>query len=199
LRRIRGPSDFNIGRAFSAYAAYELPLSTVGGKHWYLQHWRVTGRYQASAGAPFTVVIGGDPLGTRSTDPFDLPNAVDGSQCHAPVNRGNPIAYLKFQCFTFPAPATLLGNLGRNSILGPGLQNLNSSLLKDNFIKRVSETFNVQLRLEVFNFSNHTNFAPPLNHRVIFDQGGRLVPGAGLIDSTATPSRQMQAGLRVVW
>ena len=66
-------------------------------------------------------------------------------------------------------------------------------------IKRISETFNVQLRVEVFNLANHANLAPPLNHRTIFDQSGNLVSGAGLIDSTTTPSRQMQIGLKVIW
>lgn len=199
LRRNRGPSDFNIGKSFSAHVTYELSSAGANLGRWYLKHWRLNGTFKVSDGSPFTVVIGGDRLGTKSTDPFDVPNAVSGAECSTPVNHGGVRNYLKLQCFAFPATTTLLGNLGRNSVLGPGLENVDASLFKDNFIKRVSETFNVQLRLEVFNVANHANFAPPLNHRTIFDQSGNLVSGAGLIDSTTTPSRQMQIGLKVIW
>src|SRR5207253_7262441 len=53
------------------------------------------------------------------------------------------------------------GNLGRNSIIGPGLFNVDFSVLKNNYIPRISETFNVQFRAEMFNVLNRTNFAPP--------------------------------------
>jgi hypothetical protein len=71
-------------------------------------------------------------------------------------------------------------------------------LFEDNFIKRVSKAFNVELRVEIFNLVNHANFAPPLNHRAIFDESGKVVPGEGLIDSNTTPSRQMQVGLKTM-
>ena len=40
---------------------------------------------------------------------------------------------------------------------------------------------------------------PPLIPGVIFDQTGAPVPGAGRIDSTANPSREIQFGLKVIW
>ena len=161
--------------------------------------WRLNGTYQASTGAPFTPVIGGDPLGTRSTDPYNVPNRLATPGCSDPVNPRDPTHYLKLQCFAFPSPSTLFGNLARNSIIGPGLTNVDVSFFKDNFIKRISESFNIQLRVEAFNIFNHANFAPPLNHRALYDQNGNSVPGAGLIDSTATPSRQMQVGVKFNW
>ena len=114
------------------------------------------------------------------------------------MNRSSPVSYLKLSCFTFPKPNTLQGNLGRNSVTGPGLMKLDVSIFKDNFIKRISEAANAQLRVEVFNVLNHVNFAAPLDHRTIFDQNGRTVPGAGLIDSTSTPSRQIGDAVHLV-
>jgi hypothetical protein len=159
----------------------------------------MTGTLQASTGAPFTLAIGGDPLGELSTDPFDVPNRVRGPGCNSAVNPGNPTNYIRLQCFSFPTPPTLRGNVSRNSLQGPGLLEADIALFKDNFIKRISERFNIQFRAEAFNVFNRTNFSPPLNHRSIFDQNGNLVPGTGLIDSTATTSRQLQLGLKVVW
>ena len=124
------------------------------------------------------------------------PYAVDEASA---VNPGNPLQYLKLQCFAFPNPSTLLGNLHRNSLIGPGLVTFDVSLIKDNYIKRISDRFNAQFRVEAFNSLNRANFAPPLDHRSIFDQQGNLVPGAGLIDGTTTPSRQIQVGLKLLW
>jgi hypothetical protein len=70
--------------------------------------------------------------------------------------------------------------------------NFDFSLFKNNYIKRISDRFNAQFRAEFFNILNHTNFAPPLDNRNIFDSAGSRVANAGLITSTQTPSRQIQ-------
>src|SRR5260370_32681153 len=57
--------------------------------------------------------------------------------------------------------ANLLGNAGRNSIVGPGLFNLDLSLYKNFAVPKISESFKVQFRAEFFNVLNHPNFAPP--------------------------------------
>jgi hypothetical protein len=124
---------------------------------------------------------------------------VAAPSCGKPVNSGNPNGYLKLQCFAFPNPVNVLGNLGRNSVIGPGLQTVDFSLFKDNFRKKAGEGMNIQFRVDVFNVLNHPNFLPPLDHRDVFDGNGNPVPGAGLIDATATPSRQMQLGIKVIW
>lgn len=93
----------------------------------------------------------------------------------------------------------LRGNLGRNTVIGPGLVNLDFSLLKNNHVKRISDTFNVQFRAELFNIVNHTNFAPPLDNRNVFDSKGNPIGNAGLITSTQTPSRQIQFALKLIW
>jgi hypothetical protein len=92
-----------------------------------------------------------------------------------------------------------MGNSGRNSLVGPRLVNFDMSLLKDNPVMRISETFNVQFRAEVFNALNRSNFNPPVANYFIFDGNGVTIPGAGQITSTATTSRQIQFALKVVW
>jgi hypothetical protein len=93
----------------------------------------------------------------------------------------------------------LVGNAGRNSLVGPSLVNFDLSLFKNNPIKRISETFNVQFRLEVFNALNHANFNPPTSNNQIFDGTGTLIGTAGTITGTATTSRQIQFALKFVW
>jgi hypothetical protein len=52
---------------------------------------------------------------------------------------------------------------------------------------------------EFFNTLNRPNFLPPLNNLKVFDAAGRPVASAGLLDTTATPSRQIQFALKLIW
>jgi hypothetical protein len=99
------------------------------------------------------------------------------------------------QCFN------LRGNAGRNIIAGPELVNLDFSVFKNNPVRRISETFNVQFRAEILNVLNHVNFALPVepDHTDSFDQNGVLNDTAGKLASTTTPSRQIQFAMKVIW
>jgi hypothetical protein len=83
--------------------------------------------------------------------------------------------------------------------VGPGLVDLDFSVFKNNYIKKLSETFNIQFRAEFFNIINHANFETPVDNTQIFDDTGALTSGAGAIDSLATSARQIQFGLKVIW
>ena len=50
------------------------------------------------------------------------------------MNPGNATHYIKTQCFAAPQPATRFGNSGRNIATGPGLNNLDVSLFKNNYV-----------------------------------------------------------------
>jgi hypothetical protein len=199
LRLNYGPSDFDIGQSLSVHVTLSTASAKNSSGHSYLRDWRAVGNFSASSGPPFTPVVSGDPLGTLSSDPYDVPNRLYGSGCANATNRGNPQAYLRLQCFAFPNPSNVLGNLARNSIRGPGLQSFDMSIFKDIYLQRISDAFDVQIRGEIFNVFNHPNFLPPLDHRNLFDANGNAINGAGQIDSTATPSRQVQFGLKVIW
>jgi hypothetical protein len=95
---------------------------------------------------------------------------------------------------------TLRGNAGRNIMVGPGLTNLDFSLFKNNSIRKISEGFNAQFRVEVFNILNHANFATPtLANSEIFDSSGTAVPSAGFLTATTTSARQMQFAMKFTW
>jgi hypothetical protein len=109
------------------------------------------------------------------------------------------------ECLVPPNPTNRRGNLRRNSLTGPPLKNFDFSLIKNSPISKVSETFRIQFRIEMFNIFNHANFAPPLNHLSVFAPSGidatilTPVGGAGQLDSTVTNSRQIQFGLKIIW
>jgi Carboxypeptidase regulatory-like domain/TonB dependent receptor/TonB-dependent Receptor Plug Domain len=213
----RGPSDFNQTHNVVFNYTWEIPSpkELPGVLGWAASGWEYGGIVEASTGVPFTVTIAGDPLGLNNTDPLDFPVKVRG--CN-PVHGG--LNYLNLNCFALPqatpdiaglcvpfsgasAPGTcanLLGNGGRNSIVGPGLVNLDMSLIKNSYVKRISEQFNVQFRMEIFNVLNHANFNPPTSNNQVFNGDGStggLTPG--LLDTTATTSRQIQFAIKVIW
>lgn len=216
-RPFRGPSDFNQTQNLVLNYTWEIPGSKAltGIAGFAANGWELGGIFSASTGVPFTMTIAPDPLGMNSTDSFSFPDIVKG--CN-PIHGG--LNYLNLNCFTLPqatpdiaslcvpfsgvsAPGTcanLLGSGGRNSIVGPGLVELDASLVKNTYIRRISEQFNIQFRLEVFNLANHTNFNPPTANSQIFNGDGStggLTPG--LLNSTSTTSRQVQVALKVIW
>jgi hypothetical protein len=229
----RGPSDFNIRHNFVLSYNWVLPsphdLPTA--LNWTLGGWQLGGVIQLSSGIPFTVTIdpNSDPLNLASTDTWDFPDRLGGPGCGSLVNSGNVSNYIRTQCFGIPtAPASdasicsqqanpippppagqitctnRRGNLGRNSLTGPPLRSVDFSLFKNIPVKRISETFNIQFRTEIFNIFNHANFSPPLNHSAIYTQASdptQLTPlsGVGQIDTTVTTSRQIQFGLKFIW
>jgi hypothetical protein len=95
--------------------------------------------------------------------------------------------------------ANLRGDMGRNIVIGPGLSKLDFSVFKNNYIRRISESFNAQFRGEIFNIFNRANFSSPTNNLAVFDQNGLPIQSAGLIDSTQTTSRQIQFALKLIW
>jgi hypothetical protein len=95
----------------------------------------------------------------------------------------------------------LQGNAGRNILTGPGTSNLDFFVFKNNYIPRISESFNLQFRAEIFNILNHANFAVPVNpdSTDIFDSTGAPNGIAGLLTSTTTTAREVQFALKLIW
>jgi len=193
--------DFNVAQSAVINYTYDLPSPALAfaPARWALGGWELGGIFSARTGLPFSVLIGGDPLGTKSASPFDFPNHVSGSGCQSAVNPGNQADYINRNCFAVPNPITLLGNAQRNSLIGPGLVDFDFSLIKNNYVRRISENFNVQFRAEFFSLLNPANFNPPTDNNALFNQSGKSVGGAGLIDSTSTTAREIQFALKIIW
>jgi hypothetical protein len=220
----RGLSDFNVGQSLTVNYNWTLPNphSFLGPATWVARGWQLGGIFQAQTGFPFTAIIGGDALGQKSLNTTSFPNRLIGPGCESGVNPGDPVHYIKSECFALQTAtpditsqcvaftsvptvngvktcANLLGNEGRNSLIGPGVVNFDFSVFKNNYIPRISESFNVQFRAEFFNVLNHTNFSSPTANNIVFNQNGTPVPGAGLITATSTNARQIQFALKVIW
>ena len=197
----RGLSDFNVSQNFVLSFTWQLPglRSRSRFARWTVNGWQLGGVYRASSGQPFTPLLGGDPLGLKLDEVSEPPNRLVGPGCSSLTNSGNPNQYIKTQCLAFPVPGNLRGNLGRNTLIGPGVSNLDFSLIKNSPVRMISENFNLQFRAEFFNILNRANFASPTDNLAVFDQSGNPIPSAGLITYTQTPSREIQFALKLIW
>jgi hypothetical protein len=207
------------------------PKSITGPARFLTEGWQLGIIFTASTGIPFTPTFGtgGDPNGTLSSDDWAYPNRLGGSGCQSLTNSGNPNNYIKTQCFAVPvapnqaffdancdpAPPSLgaalapgdlrcfnlKGNSGRNIAVSPGLTSVDFSVFKNNYIRKISETFNIQFRAEMFNVFNHANFAPPVtpDNTDIFDPTGAPTGVAGLLTRTTTTAREIQFALKVIF
>ncbi len=200
-RTTRGLSDFDVRQTFVSNFTWEVPAPKMRSRltEWAFGGWQVGGIYRASSGQPFTPLLGGDPLGMKLDETNEPLNRVLGPGCETLTNPGNPNHYFKTQCLAFPTPASLRGNLGRNTLIGPGVSKFDASVFKNNHTRLFSENTNVQFRAEFFNLFNRANFASPTDNLTVFDQAGNPIPSAGLITSTQTPARQIQFALKVIW
>ena len=91
-----------------------------------------------------------------------------------------------------PPNSGFYGNLGRDTLIGPGLATWDFSPSRT----PASRGLTLQFRAEIFNLLNRANFNTP--NLIVFTPTG--VSGtAGAITSTSTTARQVQFGLKLLF
>ena len=170
---------------------YELPfgrgrrfLDRGGVVNAVLGGWELGSILTVQTGFPLTVVVGRDQSNTGAG--FDRPNAT-GEEVELPRDVRGPQRWFNTAAFTLP-PFGTHGSVGRNTLIGPGLFQLDASLLK-NF--RLTESQTIQFRFEAFNAPNHPNWGNP-NVSIIS-------PNFGTINGTRTNMRELQFGLKYIF
>ena len=154
--------------------------------------WSVTSIVTLQAGFPFTPQLSYNPSNNGDTRnpvrPFVNPDFT------GPVILGKPSQWFNPNAFLQPPPNSgFYGNLGRDTLIGPGLATWDFSVLKDT---PIHERLTLQFRAEIFNLLNRANFNTP--NLIVFTPSG--VSGtAGVISSTSTTARQVQFGLKLIW
>jgi hypothetical protein len=199
-----GFSSFDVRHRFLASAIYDLPVgkgrplnirnsfadAIIGG-------WQLGGIWTMQSGLPQTITIGGvDRSGTGNG--YDRPNATGASSGYL----SNPIPARWYDPAAFvEAPAGTYGNLGRDTMIGPGIFSLDFDAHKE-FKMPYREGHTLQFRVEAFNVMNHPVWSNP-NGNIL---AGATFPGQpttsahqgfGVISGTAIPMRQLQLALKV--
>ena len=110
-----------------------------------------------------------------------------------------PSRWLSLSAFV-EAPPGQFGNVGRNTIEGPGVLNFDAEIHKE-FRMPYKEGHALQVRFEAFNLPNHPNLNMPtlniLSGPAQVGQPGTLShQNFGVVTGTSTPMRQVQLGLK---
>ena len=196
-----GNSSFGVRhRAVFSYI-YELPIghgkrlagqaasalnTVVGG-------WQVAGVATISSGNWFSVTDNGN---------FSNSDGGAGGNSERPNQIGDPTArpcvpgtFFNTCAFTDP-PLGSFGNVGRNTLQGPGYVIWDTSLFKT---FRLSERFHLEFRSEFFNLLNHTNFL--LSQSGPQESNNSTVLGTsqfGFLTAARAP-RQIQFGIKLLF
>jgi outer membrane receptor protein involved in Fe transport len=217
-----GLSAFDRTHVFSGAANYELPWGE--GRPWLaspsvaralLGGFQLNALVTARSGLPATITetgIGSLPLsnprpsqnGEISTELIPGPNGTV-RYFPAPGDAGFPFVpvgplYTGAGTTRTQVLPVGIGNVGRNTVRGPSEYNVDLSLVRR---IAVTNSANVNLRLEAFNVLNHTNFqldpagaSTQLPVQVVNGQAQFVAPNFGLI-TAALPARRLQLVLRL--
>ena len=193
-----GRASFDIRHTAVVNATYDLPFGRgklSAGKPWaekLIGDWQLSGIETVQSGVPFTPQLSYNPSNDGDTRNPVRPSV--NPNFTGPVIEGGPNQYFNPNAFIQPLPGTY-GNAGRNTLQGPRLVTTDLSLAKK---FALTERLDLKFRAEFFNILNHTNFNTP-NPVVYAAATGGPSPTAGVITSTATTSRQIQFGLKLLW
>lgn len=158
LNSARGPADFDQSIRFNASANYLLPKFNVNRFAGAIVNgWQANAIISLQTGSPFTVVSGTD----RSLSGIgnDYADVVPGVNPNQPAGFSRIKKYFNTGAFA-PAALGTFGNVRRNSLRGPGYEDVDASLFKDLFTE---SRIHGQFRAEVFNALNHTNLNSPIS------------------------------------
>lgn len=158
--RNRATSSSNVPHIFQLGTVYELPFGTS--KKWatsgvssaILGGWQINGIFAAYQGRPYTLTASGSTLnmpGNLQTPDQVKPDVEKLGQV------GDDGTWFDTSAFARPT-GVRFGNVGRNTMSGPGVINLDLGLFRT---FKITERFNLQFRAEGFNISNTPHFSNP--------------------------------------
>ncbi len=227
-----GLNDFNRTVEFVQGYVYQLPFgkgkqflnSASGALDKIVGGWQIEGILTVMTGLPFTVTYSSTylnlPQGGNNTPEQVDPSvkvlyginttSAGGSPWFDPTAFAPPpcqSATPSAACPTgaadqLPGAAQQVGNVGRNSMIGPGFFNLNAALAKN---IQLTERIGMQLRLETVNTTNTPQFANPnttcctANNANFGFVTGTLGSGSGSINSGTGGSRTVQLAVKLTF
>ncbi len=198
-------ADFDSRHAVVANLSYAVPFrATSKALGALVNGWTLDGIGTFTSGMPFTARLASSVSRDLSQYLAERPNLNPGAS-------QNPSSGRSIGCPGFPAGTALAnannwydpcsfslplagtyGNVGRNTIIGPGVADVDLALEKSFKMREVAD---VKFRAEIFNLMNHTNLGLPNTNPL--GASGAASPSAGRITYTTTSSRQLQFALRI--
>lgn len=187
-----GLSVFDERRNLVMNLTYDLPFGKSGGAFTrkFIAEWQASTIVTLSDGQRVSITAGFQRSNDKAGGTFSRPDLKPGA--HDSV-LGGPIRYFDPVVYALEATGTY-GNLGRDTIAGPGFNGVDFTLLKS---LQMTERVKMDLHADVFNLLNRANFGWPSTG--VFSSNGRIKGSAGSISSTVGTSRQIQIGARLTF
>lgn len=190
--KARGLASFDRPQNLRLYGTYDLPFgrgqrwATSGVLNHILGGWQTNWILSKVSGSPFTITApngGFGAAGSTETANQSGPVNIIGATPRAGCKTGD-LTCSYFDPSVFSAPSgPVFGNVGRDTVIGPGFFNLDMSLFRT---FKLTERFRLQCRGEAFGLTNTPHFNNP--------NGGFQTPGNGNFGVISSSS-----GQRVVW
>ena len=158
--RNKAVAGFDRTHNLQIYGVYALPFGAGkrwakdGPASWFAGGWQFNSVMSRTSGLPFTVTSAGTSLNapgnTQTADQVKSTVGILGG-----IGRGTP--YFDPTAF-LPVTAVRYGTVGRNTLRGPGVFNVDASLFRS---FKLTEKWALQFRTEVFNLTNTPAFGLP--------------------------------------
>src|SRR5882757_759848 len=196
LKHERGNSTFDIRHIVTSFVSYQLPGFARFAPR-LTKGWQVNSLFTVHGGTPLNILAGTNRSGTgENRDRVDVAgDPFTGFSSAIPNSLA--IQYITKAAFANPATGTF-GNIGRNTIYGPGFGSVDFSVFKKTSI---TERVSAEFRVEIFNLLNRTNYANPNTTyssssfgQITATRNGGSAPGLGFGEP-----RNTQLGLRLVF
>lgn len=157
IRGDKGPSPFDIRHRFYTDFLYELPLVQLTGRNGrggklLFGGWQFSGIFSAESKQPLNIT---QSTSYQSTRPDYIGGNPYLANPDATLQYLNPTAFARIPTGMANAPLRY-GNVGRNALRAPGFWNLDLALAKN---LQFTERYKLQIRGDMFNSLNHTNFS----------------------------------------
>jgi hypothetical protein len=179
----QGNCDVDRRHLFNLTAVAETPQFANRSLRVVATGWRLSGIYRKASGAPLNILVGSDRAltGVLAQRPNQVLANPYGDKSARPLSN-----YLNSAAFA-PAASGTLGNVGRNSVRGPGTWAFDMALSR---VFRFNEDQRMEFRAEAFNVLNSFR---PLNPNSTFSNNT-----FGVI-RTADDPRILQFALKFVF
>jgi len=146
--------------------------------------WQLQGVARFASGFPFTITSANVcQCGSFVPQRVNFAPGREGDK--GKLSNPTPTKWFDETAYAVPTPGTQ-GNAGRNTVVGPGTQRVDFSVSK----RFISGRTRTEVRVEIFNLLNHTNFGTPANN-ISNNTVGTI--------TSADDGRNVQLGLRVAW
>lgn len=194
IRCDRGLSDFDARNRFVFSGVYDLPWQ----HNIFARGWEVSLIETLQSGNPLTAHLSNTSFTGEGTLRPDVTGPIDVGYAASPSGSATAVDYvLNPSVFinqgTTAGTAIGFGNLGRNTIIGPGFADTDITVIR-NF--KLTERVNLQLRGEAFDLFNHVNFTSP-NLTVGSSTFGQITGGTRTPTGDFGSSRQLEMAMKL--